>query len=126
MGETLEKLIERHGFAYPEKAVTIFKNILEGIKGLHQIRGNDDNKGIIHRDLKPENIIVHGETIKILDYGISKVIDYTALTSTGNFLGSPLYSSPEQITDSKHIDKRSDLYTLGVIFYQMLTKKSAL
>jgi len=122
-GETLQKLIKNKTFKSETQIVEIFKNILEGIKGLHQVRGNDENKGIIHRDLKPENIIVNGDRVKILDYGISKVIDYTALTSTGNFLGSPLYSSPEQITDSKHIDKRSDLYTLGVIFYEMLTSK---
>lgn len=122
-GVTLQKLIKGNGLTNEVLTVEIFKNILEGIKGLHQIRGNDDDKGIIHRDLKPENIIVNGTSVKILDYGISKIIDYTALTSTGNFLGSPLYSSPEQITDSKHIDKRSDLYTLGVIFYEMLTSK---
>lgn len=122
-GETLQKLIKKRALKGEAQIISIFKNILEGIKGLHQIRGNDDSKGIIHRDLKPENIIVNGEWVKILDYGISKVIDYTALTSTGNFLGSPLYSSPEQITDSKNIDKRSDLYTLGVILYEMLTSK---
>lgn len=122
-GVTLQKLIKGNGLTNEALTVEIFKNILEGIKGLHQIRGNDNDKGIIHRDLKPENIIVNGTSVKILDYGISKIIDYTALTSTGNFLGSPLYSSPEQITDSKHIDKRSDLYTLGVIFYEMLTSK---
>lgn len=122
-GETLQKLIKNRALKSEAQIISIFKNILEGIKGLHQIRGNDDSKGIIHRDLKPENIIVNGEWVKILDYGISKVIDYTALTSTGNFLGSPLYSSPEQITDSKNIDKRSDLYTLGVILYEMLTSK---
>lgn len=122
-GETLQKIIKNKGLKSEAQIVSIFKNILEGIKGLHQVRGVDESKGIIHRDLKPENIIVNGENIKILDYGISKVIDYTTLTSTGNFLGSPLYSSPEQITDSKNIDKRSDLYTLGVIFYEMLTNK---
>ncbi|HET9057376.1 MAG TPA: serine/threonine-protein kinase [Chitinophagaceae bacterium] len=122
-GVTLQNIIKSKGLTNEAQTVEIFKNILEGIKGLHQVRGIDENKGIIHRDLKPENIIVNGNTVKILDYGISKVIDYTALTSTGNFLGSPLYSSPEQITDSKHIDKRSDLYTLGVIFYEMLTSK---
>lgn len=122
-GETLQKLIKNKALKSEAQIISIFKNILEGIKGLHQIRGNDENKGIIHRDLKPENIIVNGEKVKILDYGISKVIDYTALTSTGNFLGSPLYSSPEQITDSKNIDKRSDLYTLGIILYEMLTSK---
>jgi eukaryotic-like serine/threonine-protein kinase len=122
-GETLQKIIKNKGLKSETQIVNIFKNILEGIKGLHQVRGIDEDKGIIHRDLKPENIIVNGESVKILDYGISKVIDYTSLTSTGNFLGSPLYSSPEQITDSKNIDKRSDLYTLGIIFYEMLTKK---
>ena len=59
----------------------------------------------------------------IIDFGISKVIDYTSITSTGDIMGSPVYMSPEQIIDSKHIDKRSDLYTLGVIFYEMLTFK---
>lgn len=122
-GETLQKIIKNKKLTSEAQVVSIFKNILEGIRGLHQVRGADDSKGIIHRDLKPENIIVNGDKIKILDYGISKVIDYTAITSTGNFLGSPLYSSPEQITDSKNIDKRSDLYTLGVIFYEMLTSK---
>lgn len=122
-GETLQKIIKNKGLKSETQIVNIFKNILEGIKGLHQVRGIDEDKGIIHRDLKPENIIVNGENVKILDYGISKVIDYTSLTSTGNFLGSPLYSSPEQITDSKNIDKRSDLYTLGIIFYEMLTNK---
>ncbi|MBK9525702.1 MAG: serine/threonine protein kinase [Bacteroidetes bacterium] len=120
-GETLQKLIKNKALTNEAQIIPIFKNILEGIKGLHQVRGEDESKGIIHRDLKPENIIVKGNKVKILDYGISKVIDYTALTSTGNFLGSPLYSSPEQITDSKNIDKRSDLYTLGVILYEMLT-----
>lgn len=122
-GETLQKIIKNKGLKSETQIINIFKNILEGIKGLHQVRGIDEDKGIIHRDLKPENIIVNGENVKILDYGISKVIDYTSLTSTGNFLGSPLYSSPEQITDSKNIDKRSDLYTLGIIFYEMLTNK---
>lgn len=122
-GETLQKLIKKGVLIGEGQIVSIFKNILEGIKGLHHLRGDHDNKGIIHRDLKPENIVVNGDKVKILDYGISKVIDYTAITSTGNFLGSPLYSSPEQITDSKNIDKRSDLYTLGVIFYEMLTSR---
>lgn len=120
-GKTLQKIIENNEFTTEIQVISVFKKILEGIKALHQIRGDDENMGIIHRDLKPENIIVNGDSVKILDYGISKVIDYTSLTSTGNFLGSPLYASPEQITDSKHIEKRSDLYALGVILYEMLT-----
>jgi len=122
-GETLKNIIKKKVLRSEAQNVSVFKNILLGIKGLHQVRGIEDSKGIIHRDLKPENIIINGDTVKILDYGISKIIDYTSLTSTGSFLGSPLYSSPEQITDSKNIDKRSDLYTLGVLFYEMLTSK---
>jgi eukaryotic-like serine/threonine-protein kinase len=120
-GKTLQKLIDEGELKTEKEAVAIFSKILQGIKALHQVRGNDDEKGIIHRDLKPDNIIVSNDGVKIIDYGISRIIDYTSLTSTGNFLGSPLYSSPEQIVDSKNIDKRSDLYTLGVILYQMVT-----
>ena len=99
----------------------MFFKILDGVNALHSIRGENDDAGIIHRDLKPENIIVNNSDIKILDYGISKVIDYTSITSTGEVMGSPIYMSPEQVKDSKHIDKRSDLYTLGLILYEMLT-----
>ncbi len=121
-GKTLRRLLTE-GVIDETTSIDIFQKILEGIKALHNIRGDEENKGIIHRDLKPENIIICDEGIKIVDYGISKVIDYTSITTTGNVMGSPIYMSPEQITDSKHIDKRSDLYTAGVIFYEMVTKQ---
>jgi eukaryotic-like serine/threonine-protein kinase len=121
-GITLRQLIDKRSLTERE-SLFIFQQIIEGVAALHNIRGEEEDKGIIHRDLKPENIIVDTakKTIKILDYGISKVIDYTSITATGNVMGSPAYMSPEQITDSKHIDKRSDLYTSGVILYEMLT-----
>jgi serine/threonine protein kinase len=122
-GKTLRKLLNEQTLT-EESALSIFYKLLEGILALHNVRGDDDDKGIIHRDLKPENIIVNNNGgLKIIDYGISKVIDYTTITSTGDIMGSPVYMSPEQIIDSKHIDKRSDLYTLGVILYEMLTYK---
>lgn len=122
-GKTLRKLMNENAIS-ESQALDIFLKISEGIKALHNIRGDEEDKGIIHRDLKPENIIINGnDDLKIVDYGISKVIDYTSITTTGNVMGSPVYMSPEQITDSKHIDKRSDLYTLGVILYEMLTQK---
>lgn len=100
---------------------TIFVKILDGVEALHNIK--IENEGIIHRDLKPANILVNdsGE-VKIIDYGLSKIIDFSSITSTGVQIGSPLYMSPEQLTDSKHIDYRSDIYSLGIILYEMMTK----
>ncbi len=121
-GVNLRKLLSEKEITENE-AIKIFLKILEGIYALHSIRGTDDDKGIIHRDLKPENIIINGKRIKILDYGLSKIIDYTSITSTGEVMGSPVYMSPEQVKDSKHIDKRSDLYSLGLILYEILTNK---
>lgn len=113
-GDSLDKLIESKSISTQE---SIFLKIAEGIKALH-------NSKIIHRDLKPENIIIkENGDVKILDYGLSKLIDYTSITSTGNILGTFAYMPPEQITDSKRVDFRSDLYSLGVIFYIMLTGK---
>jgi eukaryotic-like serine/threonine-protein kinase len=120
-GRTLRNLLDTEKLS-EDRAKGIFVKILSGLQALHNVRGEEDEKGIIHRDLKPQNIIIgKHDHLKILDYGLSKIIDYTSITTTGNIMGSPVYMSPEQITDSKHIDKRSDLYTVGVILYEMLT-----
>lgn len=121
-GEDLRNVLNQIDFFSAEEGLLIFKQILEGVQALHTFNGEAENTGIIHRDLKPENILLtsSGE-VKIVDFGIAKVIDFTSLTSTGEIFGTGPYMSPEQITDSKHIDKRSDLYTAGVIFYEILT-----
>lgn len=96
--------------------INLFKKLLIGVSILH-------SNNIIHRDLKPDNILLTDNgNIKIIDYGLSKLIDFSSITKTGENLGSPMYMSPEQIKDSKHIDYRSDIYSLGIILYQMLTK----
>ena len=97
-------------------ALHFTKQILEGLSHLHNLNG-----WVIHRDLKPANIIVNDWSIKIVDFWISKVIDFASLTSTGEQIWTWSYMSPEQVTDSKHIDRRSDLYTVWVILYEMLT-----
>lgn len=125
-GITLRELLKVRKCLPEEEALFIFSKILEGMSALHHfnIRNEQeqDSYGIIHRDLKPENIMINkkGE-IRILDFGISKVIDYTSITATGDRMGTWAYMSPEQIIDSKHISKRSDLYSLGVILYELLT-----
>jgi serine/threonine-protein kinase len=123
-GRTLREILDTQGPFEEQQALNIFSKILYGTQHLHNIRGDDEDKGIIHRDLHPKNIIIDvAGHIKIIDYGLSKIIDYSSITKTGDILGFPPYMSPEQITDSKNIDKRSDLYTLGVVLYEMLTGK---
>ena len=96
-------------------AMRIFDQLLDGIEAIH-------SQKLIHRDLKPANIyMLDNGDIKILDFGLSKLIDYTSITNTGDQLGTPLYMSPEQISDSKNVDYRSDYYALGVILYELLT-----
>lgn len=106
-----------------ETLIHIFVNVLNGVRDLHNTIF--ENEGIIHRDLKPDNIMVDKDlNVKIIDYGLSKIIDFSSITSTGTQIGSPLYMSPEQLKDSKHIDYRADIYALGIILYEMLTKKT--
>lgn len=118
-GITLEKFIEVT--TNLDDIIMVFKEVLEGVKALHETK--IESEGIIHRDLKPANILINEKKeIKIIDYGLSKVIDFSSITSTGAQIGSPLYMSPEQLADSKNIDYRSDIYSLGIILYKMVTK----
>lgn len=96
---------------------SILKQILSGFSYAH-------TKGIIHRDIKPSNIILQSDDVpKILDFGIAKIIEGDKrLTKTGTRMGSVAYMSPEQVL-GKDVDLRSDLYSLGVTFFEMLTGK---
>lgn len=118
-GKTLRNYLKNN--VELDTLVDIFVKVLHGVKELHNTIIEDE--GIIHRDLKPDNIMIDENlNVKIIDYGLSKIVDFSSITSTGTQIGSPLYMSPEQLKDSKHIDYRADIYALGVILYEMVTK----
>ena len=79
------------------------------------------NKGIVHRDIKPANLMLTGDaTLKIMDFGLAQLAGRTKLTKTGSSLGTPAYMSPEQTLGGK-VDRRSDIWSLGVVLYEMVT-----
>jgi len=113
-GVNLLKLIKEKQLPPPRQVVDIIRQAANALYFAHQA-------GIIHRDIKPSNIMLmpNGQ-IKIVDFGVAKVADSTTLTQIGSSLGTPSYMSPEQI-DGKHVDGRSDIFSLGVVFYELLT-----
>jgi len=118
-GQTLDEYINKKGALEEEEAMTIFLPILNAFAYAH-------SKGIVHRDVKPSNIFITSDgKVKIMDFGIAKIVEEgaKALTQTGTLMGTPVYMSPEQINDSKHIDQRSDIYSLGVTLWFMLNGK---
>src|SRR6267378_1087506 len=113
-GETFDQMIRNRGPLPPEDAVPWFKQALLGIGSAHRM-------GIIHRDIKPSNIMRNTRGIvKVMDFGIAKVVGMRGVTRTGMLLGTPAYMSPEQI-QNRQVDVRSDIYALGITLYQMLT-----
>jgi eukaryotic-like serine/threonine-protein kinase len=121
-GESLGSMLRRDGAVDLATACGIMEQVLLALEAAHE-------KGIVHRDLKPENIFLNVRedtppTIKLIDFGISKITRQSRdprLTQTGSLLGTPSYMSPEQARGDNEIDSRSDLYSMGVVLYQMLT-----
>jgi serine/threonine protein kinase len=96
---------------------TLLAQLLDGVAYAH-------SEGVIHRDLKPENILLDSSgDLAITDFGLGRRLDSdtTRKTYTGQFLGTPYYMAPEQLTDSKDADRRSDIYAIGRIFYELYT-----
>jgi len=117
-GIGLDKVIQTKRYLSNEAALLIFAEICKGLKYAH-------DKGVIHRDIKPANILISKEgEVKITDFGIAKSDEEeSGLTQKGTTLGTPSYMAPEQIADSKNVDKRADIFSLGVLLYQMVTGK---
>jgi len=114
-GEPLSTLIAR-GPMNPADAVRVAAHVADGLSEAHE-------KGIVHRDVKPDNILISPKLVKILDFGIAKQIGGTAdpgLTQGGMVVGTPHYMSPEQAL-GRTIDARTDIFSLGVVLYEMLS-----
>ncbi len=113
-GESFDQMIRRRGVIPAEEAVPYFRQALLGIGFAHRA-------GIIHRDIKPGNIMVtRSGIVKVMDFGIAKVLGGQRLTRTGTRMGTVAYMSPEQIRNMP-VDIRSDIYSLGATLYEMLT-----
>ena len=112
-GETLDRVMAR-GPLPPERAIEIVSQILSALSYAH-------SQGVIHRDIKPENIFLSAAgTVKVTDFGIARVMGSSTMTQAGTVMGTPGYMSPEQVKGEK-VDARTDIFSAGVILYELLT-----
>jgi eukaryotic-like serine/threonine-protein kinase len=119
-GEDLAAVLDRVGRLEPEVAVALAVQACEGLAAVHA-------RGIVHRDVKPSNLFLEAAgdavVVKVTDFGLAKAYDggdRGALTATGRFMGTPQYVSPEQAISAKHVDLRSDVFSLGMSLYHAL------
>jgi hypothetical protein len=124
-GATLAECLQKEGRLSPQRALRIGAQIAGALQASH-------DHGVIHRDLKPDNIFLtthgdEGDFVKVLDFGLAKLVTPDDMsprnTKSGSLMGTPLYMSPEQCEGTTEIDHRADIYSLGVILFEMLTGK---
>jgi serine/threonine-protein kinase len=114
-GEPMDKILQRRGRHTWEEVVEFGKQICAALNHAHQ-------RGIVHRDLKPSNLMLMPDgVLKLTDFGIAKDLDVTQLTSANCTVGTAAYMSPEQCKGERNLTHKSDLYSMGVLFYEMLT-----
>jgi len=113
-GEDLKNMIRMSGQLGTATATAVARQVSEGLEEAHKL-------GIVHRDLKPQNIMIDREgKARIMDFGIARSLKGQGITRAGTIIGTPEYMSPEQV-EGREVDQRSDIYSLGVILYEMLT-----
>jgi serine/threonine protein kinase/Tfp pilus assembly protein PilF len=113
-GQDLKGLIRQTGQLAVGTTINIARQICDGLTEAHK-------SGVVHRDLKPSNIMIDKEgDVRIMDFGIARSLEAKGITGAGVMIGTPEYMSPEQV-EGKDVDQRSDIYSLGVILYEMVT-----
>src|SRR3954454_19268638 len=116
-GESLDRVMARRGRLTWEEVVSLGQQLCTALQHAHE-------QGVIHRDLKPSNLMVLPDgTLKLTDFGIAKDVDVTQLTAANCTVGTAAYMSPEQCRGERILTPKSDLYSLGVVFYELLTGK---
>jgi serine/threonine protein kinase/Flp pilus assembly protein TadD len=114
LGQDLKGLIKESGALATGKAISIAKQVAEGLAEAHDL-------GVVHRDLKPQNIMVDKQGVaKIMDFGIARSLRATGMTAEGMIIGTPEYMAPEQV-EGLEADQRTDIYALGAILFEMVT-----
>jgi len=116
-GETLDTILQKRGALPAEEAIPVFCQVLDGIDHAHEL-------GIVHRDIKPANIMLtENGKLKVLDFGIARLLGSARMTRAGNIIGTLEYMAPEQVK-GQETDARSDIYALGMMLYEVLTGKT--
>lgn len=115
-GRDLKSLLAERGKLPPDEAVGIILQVCLALEAAH-------SEGVVHRDLKPQNIMIDAQgRALVMDFGIARSLEFGGMTQTGALIGTPEYMSPEQVK-GEHVDVRSDLFTLGIIFQELLVGK---
>src|SRR5262245_21255616 len=115
-GQTLKQFVTDRPIAYPEVGAMIILQVARALAHAHA-------GGILHRDVKPENIMIRSDgVVKLMDFGISHMVDLERLTVTGQLLGSPAYMAPEHV-EGQPLDFRTDVFAVGIVLYQLCVGK---
>jgi serine/threonine-protein kinase len=114
-GTSLKEYVKSTGALSLMQAYNVASQICDGLEAAHR-------QGVIHRDLKTQNIIIHNNRIKIIDFGLARTSHLEGMTATGLIMGTPEYMAPEQVSGQK-VDERADIYSLGIILYELFTGK---
>jgi serine/threonine-protein kinase len=115
-GQTLKQAITERPVRFPEIGAMIVLQVCRALAHAHSV-------GILHRDVKPENVMIRSDgVVKLMDFGISHMIDLERLTVTGQLLGSPAYMAPEHV-EGRRLDFRTDVFAAGIVLYQLTVGK---